>query len=29
MRRAEELAGQQPGDAAAFVTATEAVIQAE
>jgi hypothetical protein len=29
MRRAEELAGQQPGDAAAFVVATEAIVQAE
>jgi hypothetical protein len=26
MRRAEELAGQQPRDAAAFVAATEAVV---
>jgi hypothetical protein len=29
MRRAEELAGQQPSDAAAFVAVTEAVVQAE
>jgi hypothetical protein len=29
MRRVEELAGQQPGDAVAFVAATEAVVQAE
>jgi hypothetical protein len=29
MRRAEELAGQQPRDAAAFVAATVAVAQAE
>jgi hypothetical protein len=29
MHRVEELAGQQPGDVAAFVAATEAVIKAE
>jgi hypothetical protein len=29
MRRAEELANQQPADAAAFVAAMEAVVQAE
>jgi hypothetical protein len=29
MRRAEELAGQESGDAAAFVAAMEAVMQAE
>jgi hypothetical protein len=29
MCRAEELAGQQPGDAAAFMAATEAMVQAE
>jgi hypothetical protein len=28
MHRAEELAGQQPGDAAWFVAVTEAVVQA-
>jgi hypothetical protein len=29
MRRAEELAVQQPGDAAAFVAAMEALVQAD
>jgi hypothetical protein len=29
MRRAEELAGQQPGNATAFVAATEAAMQAK
>jgi hypothetical protein len=29
MRRAEELIVQQPGDAAAFVAATEALVQAD
>jgi hypothetical protein len=29
MRKAEELARQQPGDAAAFLPATEVVVQAE
>jgi hypothetical protein len=29
MRRAEELAVQQPGDPAAFVMATEALVQAD
>jgi hypothetical protein len=29
MRRAEELAVQQPGDPAAFVAATEALVQAD
>jgi hypothetical protein len=29
MRRAKELVGQQPSDVAAFVVATEAIVQAE
>jgi hypothetical protein len=29
MRRPEELAGQQPGDATTFIAATEAIVQGE